>query len=162
MCCVCSLYAAISCIPADNRRLVESATHPEALQAIEALGDAWCIHAQQIEGDTGARRTSAKLGLLPLDTAFSELAFPDDVKLATRLGAADRVVEFEPPLSGPFGKAIRELPIRHHLLPQGLAPDALPNSICTESGGFRFQLSNVHYRYTRLGLEKLAQTAIQE
>ena len=150
------------CIPADNRRLVESATHPEALQAIEALGDAWAIHAQQIEGDTGARRTSAKLGLLPLDTAFSELAFPDDVKLATRLGAADRVVEFEPPLPGPFGTAVRELPIRHHLLPQGLAPDDLPNSICTESGGFRFQLGNVHYRYSRLGLEKLAQTAIQE
>lgn len=150
------------CIPADNRRLVESATHPEALQAIEALGDAWAIHAQQIEGDTGARRTSAKLGLLPLDTAFSELAFPDDVKLATRLGAADRVVEFEPPLPGPFGKAIRELPIRYHLLPQGLAPDALPSSICTESGGFRFQLGNVHYRYSRLGLEKLAQTDIQE
>ena len=150
------------CIPADNRRLVESATHPEALQAIEALGDAWAIHAQQIEGDSGARRTSARLGLLPLDTNFSELAFPDDVKLATRLGAADRVVEFEPALPGPFGAAIRELPVRHHLLPQGLAPDALPNNICTEPGGFRFQLGNVHYRYSRLGLEKLAQTAIQE
>ena len=150
------------CIPADNRRLVESATHPEALQAIEALGSAWAIHARQIEGDTGARRTNAKLGLLPLDTAFSELAFPDDVKLATRLGAADRVVEFEPPLSGPFGTAIRELPIRHHLLPKGLAPDALPSDLCTEPGGFRFQLGNVYYRYSRLGLEKLAQTAIQE
>lgn len=150
------------CIPADNRRLVESATHPEALHAIETLGEAWATHAQQVEGDTGARRTSAKLGLLPLDMAFSELVFPDDVKLATRLGAADRVVEFEPPLPGPFGKAVRELPIRHHLLPQGLALDALPSDICTESGGFRFQLGTARYRYSRLGLEKLPQTDLLE
>jgi len=146
------------CIPADNRRLVESATHPEALQAIETLGEAWAVHAQQVEGDTGARRASAKLGLLPLDTPFSELAFPDDVKLATRLGAADRVVEFEPPMPGPFGKAIRELPIRHHLLPPGLALDAQAYDICPEPGGFRFQLGNARYRYSRLGLEKLSQT----
>lgn len=150
------------CIPADNRRLVESATHPEALHAIEALGDAWATHGQQIDGDTGARRTSAKLGLLPLDTAFSELAFPQDVKLATRLGAADRVVYFHPPQPGPFGKDIRELPIRHHLLPSGLALDAQPEVIRTESGGFIFSLGTTHYRYSRLGLERLAQSAPRE
>jgi len=150
------------CIPADNRRLVESATHPEALLAIEALGEAWATHAQQVEGDTGARCTSAKLGLLPLDTAFADLTFPDDVKLATRLGAADRVVEFEPPLAGPFGKAVRELPIRHHLLPQELALDTPPSDICTEPGGFRFRLGNARYRYSRLGLEKLPQTDLLE
>jgi CRISPR-associated endonuclease/helicase Cas3 len=142
-------------IPTDNRRLVESATHPEALGAIEALGEAWATHAQQIDGDTGARRTSAKLGLLPLDTAFAELGFPDEVKLATRLGAADRIVNFDPPQPGPFGNAVRELPIRHHLLPHGLALDALPEGILTESGGFRFSLGGTHYRYSRLGLEKL-------
>ena len=145
-------------IPADNRRLVESATHPEALQAIAAHGKAWAIHGQQIEGDTGARRTSAKLGLLPLDQGFAELAFPDEVKLATRLGAADRVVCFDPPLPGPFGKLVRELPIRHHLLPHGLSLEAQPEGITAEPGGFRFRLGDMDYRYSRLGLERLPQT----
>lgn len=149
-------------IPADNRRLVESATHPEALQAIVALGEQWAAHGQQIDGDTGARRTSAKLGLLPLDTAFADLAFPQDVKLATRLGAADRVVNFDPPQPGPFGNAIRELPIRHHLLPASLALEAQPEAITTEPGGFAFRLGGTRYRYSRLGLEKLVQSDMLE
>lgn len=150
------------CIPADNRRLVESATHPEALHAIAALGEAWATHAQQIDGDTGARRTSAKLGLLPLDTAFTELGFPNEVKLATRLGIADRVVEFDPPQLGPFGNRVCELPIRHHLLPRSLPPEALPDDIATEPGGFGFRLGDAHYRYSRVGLERLTQTASPE
>lgn len=150
------------CIPADNRRLVEAATHPETLQAIETVGEVWAAHAQHIEGDTGARRTTAKLGLLPLDTAFAELTFPDDVKLATRLGAADRLAEFDPPLPGPFGNTVRELPIRHHLLPHGLALDAQPEDIATEPGGFRFCLGKAHFRYSRLGLERLPQTTTPE
>lgn len=149
-------------IPADNRRLVESATHPEALDVLALQGEAWAGHGQQIDGDTGARRTSAKLGLLPLDTAFAELAFPKDVKLATRLGAADRVVNFDPPLLGPFGNRIRELPIRHHLLPPGLPLEAQPDDIAAESGSFTFRLGEAHYRYSRLGLEKFAQPATPE
>ncbi|MCK2089334.1 CRISPR-associated helicase Cas3' [Thauera aromatica] len=149
-------------IPADNRRLVESATHPEALHVIEAPGDPWAAHGQQIDGDTGARRASAKLGLLPLDTAFAELAFPLDVKLATRLGAADRVVNFDPPQPGPFGNLIRELPLRHHLLPAGLALDARPEAIMTEPGGFGFRLGTTHYRYSRVGLERVAQSDTPE
>lgn len=149
-------------IPADNRRLVESATHPDALQAIAALGEPWAAHGQQIDGDTGARRTSAKLGLLPLNIAFADLAFPQDVKLATRLGAADRVVNFDPPQPGPFGNAIRELPIRHHLLSASLALDAQPEGIIPEAGGFAFRLGATRYRYSRLGLERLAQSDTPE
>ncbi len=149
-------------IPADNRRLVESATHPEAVHALESLGEAWATHGGQIDGDTGARRTSAKLGMLPLDTEFAELGFPGDVKLATRLGAADRVVTFDPPLPGPFGNSVRELPIRHHLLPHGLALEAEPEDAVPEPGGFFFRLGDAHYRYSRIGLERLSQAATPE
>ncbi|MDP3872858.1 MAG: CRISPR-associated helicase Cas3' [Methyloversatilis sp.] len=149
-------------IPADNRRLVESAMHPESLRAMDALGEAWESHGRQIDGDTGARRTSAKLGLLPLETAFSELAFPNEVKLATRLGAADRIVVFDPPLPGPFGNSVRELPIRHHLLPAGLALEVEPKVEATEPGSFAFSLGEARYRYSRLGLERLSQAAPQE
>ena len=122
------------------------------------MGEAWAVHGQQIEGDTGARRTSAKLGLLALDQNFGELSFLDDVKLATRLGAADRIVCFDTPPPGPFGRVVRELPIRHHLLPRGLSLEAQPELIVIEPGGFRFQLGDAHYRYSRLGLERLPQT----
>ncbi|MCB1929826.1 MAG: CRISPR-associated helicase Cas3' [Rhodocyclaceae bacterium] len=149
-------------IPADNRRLVESATHPDAVHALESLGESWAMHGGQIDGDTGARRASAKLGLLPLDTAFAELGFPKDVKLATRLGAADRVVTFDPFLRGPFGNSVRELPIRHHLLPQGLSLEAEPEDVVPEPGGFVFRLGDAHYRYSRVGLERLSQAATSE
>lgn len=153
----------IANIPEDNRRLVESATHPEALADIEALSEAWATHGQQVDGDTGARRTGAKLGLLPLDAPFDEgLGFPPEVKLATRLGAADRVVCFGPPLPGPFGRDIRELPIRHHMLPQGLTPEAEAEDITLESGGFRFRLGSAHYRYSRVGLERCPTASIPE
>lgn len=84
------------------------------------------------------------------------------MKLATRLGAADRVLTFDPPLQGPFGQKVRELPIRHHLLPPALPLEALPEEIVVEHGGFRFRLADTHYRYSRVGLEKLPQTAASE
>lgn len=143
-------------IPADNRRLVESATHPEALVAMDGLSEAWALHGRQVEGDTGARRAFAKLGLLPLDTTFPELGFPKEVKLATRLGAADRIVIFDPPLTGPFGNLVRELPIRHHLLPRNLTPEALPHVESHFPGCFTFSLGEASYRYSRVGLERLA------
>lgn len=150
------------CIPADNRRLVESATHPEALRLIEGRDAVWAAHGQQIDGDTGARRTNAKLGLLQLDLPFEELCFPDEVKLATRLGAADRVANFDPPLNGPFGRPVRELPIRHHLLPPELPIEAEPEGIVVEARGFTFRFGSAHYRYSRLGLERLPATEPME
>lgn len=149
-------------IPADNRRLVESATHPEALRLIEALSPVWANHGRQIDGDTGARRTNAKLGLLPLDTPFADLNFPDEVKFATRLGAADRVANFDPAIPGPFGNPVCELPIRHHLLPPCLPDDAEPTNIRLEPGGFTFSFGRAHYRYSRLGLERLSETTTRE
>ena len=149
-------------IPADNRRLVASATHPDALQRVQGRGAVWAAHGQQIDGDTGARRTSAKLGVLPLDVPFADVSFPDEVKLATRLGAADRMATFDPPLAGPFGKLVRELPIRHHLLPPGLSDDAEPMEITPEPGGFLFRFGNARYRYGRFGLERLSDTTSLE
>jgi CRISPR-associated endonuclease/helicase Cas3 len=137
-------------IPTDNRRLVEAAIHPEALAAIEALDGAWAEHGQKIDGDTNAKRTHAKLGLLPLDAPFDErLGFPPEVKFATRLGAADRVICFPQPLCGPFGSPVRELPIRHHMLPSGLSPEAGAEDLVSEPGGFRFRLGSAQYRYSR-------------
>ncbi|MDO8458508.1 MAG: CRISPR-associated helicase Cas3' [Burkholderiaceae bacterium] len=146
-------------IPADNRVLVEHATHPEALLAIEnELKGDWQKLGQAIEGDTSARKGLGHLHTLPYDDAFGDVTFPDsDQKIATRLGAADRLVTFDPPQPGPFQQDVKQLALRHHQIPAGVSPDAEPTEIAVLSGhaGFEFTLGATRYRYNRFGLERL-------
>ena len=148
-------------IPADNRVLVEHATHTEAVLAIEKeLGAAWQKLGQDIEADTGTRRIMGHLHTLPYDLNFDhrDVLFPDsDQKIATRLGAADRLVTFNPPQPGPFQRAVKQLALRHHQIPEGVSPDGIPMDIrvLTDSAGFEFTLGKARYRYNRFGLERL-------
>lgn len=146
-------------IPAENRALVEGATHPQALQAIEdLLGDEWKKVGQTMEGDTGARRGLAHLHAIPYDQPFDSVSFPEsDQKIATRLGAADRLIEFTSPQPGPFGCAVTQLALRFHQVPAGLDHDTMPSDITALAGGagFEFTLGFTRYRYSRLGLERL-------
>jgi CRISPR-associated endonuclease/helicase Cas3 len=146
-------------IPADNRFLVEHATHPDALQAIEKeLGADWQKLGQAIEGDTSARKGLGHLHALPYDDAFGDVTFPDsDQKIATRLGAADRLVTFDPPQPGPFQQDVKQLALRHHQLPEDARPDAVPTGIAAlpDSAGFEFLLGATRFRYSRFGLLRL-------
>ena len=146
-------------IPADNRFLVEHATHQDALQVIEKeLGADWQKLGQAIEGDTSARKGLAYLHTLPYDDAFGDVTFPDsDQKIATRLGAADRLVTFDPPQPGPFQQAVKQLALRHHQLPEDARPDTVPTGIATlpDNAGFEFTLGVTRFRYSRFGLERL-------
>lgn len=148
-------------IPRDNRELVERATHPQALQQIEQeLGADWARLGQTIDGTCSASKAVAHLQALPYDQPFETLTFPDDEqKVATRLGAADRLVEFDSPPLGPFGLVVASLAIRAHLLPPDLPTDARPAqvaSLADDSGdGFEFSLGPRRYRYSRFGLERL-------
>lgn len=143
-------------IPDDNRYLVEAATHPDRLRALEAQhGESWQKVGLQIEGDTSAERAVGHLHALDVDQTFGETAFPTDVRLATRLGAQDRIVHFELDKS-PFGLPFGELPVRHHLLPRGLSPDAEPTDITIADNRITFRLGQTQFCYSRLGLERLS------
>lgn len=143
-------------IPDENRYLVEAATHPDRLRAIEArLGESWQKLAQQIQGDTSAERAVAHLHALDVDQSFGETAFPSDVRIATRLGAQDRIVHFNLGKS-PFGLPFGDLPIRHHLLPRDLAPDVEPSDIVVADNRITFRLGQTQFCYSRLGLERLS------
>ncbi|MCS4509971.1 CRISPR-associated helicase Cas3' [Xylophilus ampelinus] len=149
-------------IPADNRLLVEQATHPDALDAItQALGEAWVRFGIDYEGALAATKTVANLHALSFDQPFDDVRFPENEgRIGSRLGVADRIVVFDPPQQGPFGKAVTQLAIRHHLLPRGLAPDAQASQVSAlpDVTGFTFGLGSAHYRYTRLGVERLPST----
>ncbi|EGV50073.1 CRISPR-associated helicase/endonuclease Cas3 [endosymbiont of Riftia pachyptila] len=146
-------------IPEKNRYLVETATHSEQLTAIQdELGEPWQTLAQQVEGDTGAQNVIARLHALNFNEVFGERKdnlFPNDVKIGARLGAEDRLLQFDPALPGPFGAPLKQLPVRHFLVPDGLDLDAQPNQIVQQDGLIEFTLGTTRYRYGRLGLERL-------
>lgn len=151
-------------IPRENRELVERATHPECLQSIEAeLGEAWSRLVQALEGEIAANRTVAMMQTLPYHLPFEDIQFPDEEnKVATRLGAADRLVELDPPLPGPFGVDVRQLTVRHHLIRHEPGPPASASHPIVRAGGFEFDLGNTHFRYSRFGLERMQDSHIAE
>lgn len=143
-------------IPEDNRYLVEAAMHPSKLDALqEELGDAWKELAVKLEGDIGAEKTLGRLHALDVEQVFGKEGFPEGEKLATRLGAQDWLVKFPDDLYGPFGLPLKELPIRHHLLPKDLPLDASPFCITQNDGCTTFHLGEGVFRYSRLGLERI-------
>lgn len=143
-------------IPDNNRYLVEAATHPARLEALQLeLGEAWQSLAAKLAGDTSAARTIGQLHMLNVKDEFGKEEFPTGVQVGTRLGAQDRVVHFNPDQPGPFGEPLKALPIRHHLLPKDLPLDAEPSSVTHREQCTTFRLGEALFRYSRLGLENL-------
>jgi CRISPR-associated endonuclease/helicase Cas3 len=144
-------------IPTDNRALVEQATHPEALDEIAGeRGPDWEAFGIEVEGTLRASATLARLHALPYSEPYDELNFPaDEERIATRLGAADRLLEFDPQPMGPFGIPVKHLSLRHHQVPAGVKPEAQPENIAAlVDGGFTFAFGGAPFRYTRFGLER--------
>ena len=154
-------------IPSENRRLVERATHPEALDAISVdLGAEWQKFGLEVDGSAGANATLGRIQTLEFDKPFGDRLFPDSgEQLATRLGAADRLAVFDTPFpAGPFGVPVQQMAIRHHQLPRDLPFDAQPEVLAPLDGepGFAFSLGIARYRYSRFGLERLKQSPLGE
>lgn len=143
-------------IPRMCRPLVEATTHPDALGAIvNELRGPWCRHAEAIEGIFRAHGRIAGNHLARWDVPFPDAAFPDDgVRIATRLGAEDRIAVFEEPIPGPFGDEIQCLTIPHWLV-KGADADARPEEIEAGEGSISFRFGTRRYRYDRLGLAPL-------
>jgi CRISPR-associated endonuclease/helicase Cas3 len=136
-------------IPADNRRLVEQTTHPEAWQE---LPPEWQMHGARVEGEELAQIRAALTSTIE-DLPFGELhyAAPDE-RVATRLGAGNLDLKLAQPMSQPFGMLVRSVGIPAHMA-RGIRQP--PDSVVAEAfnEGFRFTLGERRYRYTRYGLE---------
>ena len=150
-------------IPRMNRLLVENATHPTALKAIEELGQAWEEHALSIQGEILSDIQNARGNVVQRNTSFfrdnnngSGLLFPSgtEERIRTRLGDEGIEVQFDPPPLSPFDteRRIETMTIAGHLL-RGETPDALVKT--TEAdGNFAFAVGEQSFRYDRHGLRR--------
>ncbi|WP_460034971.1 CRISPR-associated helicase Cas3' [Methylothermus subterraneus] len=136
-------------LPRQARERIERTTHPEAL---EALPDAWRRHGGQIDGIVRAEIVQALRSVLN-DQPFGDLHYPDKgERILTRLGEPTYEIPFDIPMSSPFATMIRRVAIPARWLKEMQVPETL----CAEvvEGGFRFQIGETAFRYTRFGLEK--------
>jgi CRISPR-associated endonuclease/helicase Cas3 len=103
-------------LPAMNRQLVESATHPERIEHLHhELGPEWRHYWNDVIGAEIANRGMARNVVLPFDTPFADVQFPtDDEKIRTRLGEEGAVVTFTELVEGPFGESIGSLTLPAH------------------------------------------------
>lgn len=139
-----------------NRALVEATTHPDALKAIaDELDGPWRLHGETVVGIVLAHGRVAGNHLADWGVPFPDAVFPaDGVRIATRLGAEDRIAEFEAPIPGPFGALIRRLTVPHWLV-EGADADERPSEVDTGDGAITFRFGARRYRYDRLGLAAL-------
>ena len=141
-------------IPADNRRLVELSTHPEALErGLRGRNEKWRAHERWVAGAQTADRGVAMLNIIPRDQSFTDLRFPDDRKIPTRLGEFDRLAQFVPPVTGPFGKEVNEIAIPSYMVAEGTATDLVEaTEVQAIAGRVDFDYGPTHFLYDRLGL----------
>lgn len=145
-------------IPADNRLLVERATHMATLDALaEELGPEWRTAMDKLSGRAFARMAAAGNWMVNRDAAFTDprVLFPDDEKILTRLGAEAVAVPLPEGTRGPFGADVSRLvlPLRQVGAIDPAAFEAA--EVEAEPGGFRLRLGERRFRYGRTGVERI-------
>lgn len=136
------------CIPQDNRRLVESATHPEPLTALAQENAKWACHGQDVTGMIMADRIVSSHALLHADQTWDR-SVGDRVR--TRLHADGWLVRLSRSIISPFGQEISEIVIPGHMAPK-VRGDVVDVDV---SGGdySLFRSAEKRYSYSRYGLE---------
>ena len=144
-------------IPQDNRRLVEAATHPEALALLDPAEPRWAKHGHDIMGKTLAQRDRARLGLLPWTISFDDpqVCFPSGdlaPEIRTRLGEDDRRLVLPEAQVSPFGQRITELTLPAWLA-RGIEAEPVV-TVALNDHGMALHVGQTCFRYDRLGLRR--------
>lgn len=139
-------------IPAMNRFLVESATHPERIEALNTeLGEDWSNYWHKTYGSDLADSSAAHRVMLHVDVAFADASFAsDEADIRTRLGAEGARVQFDGAVMGPFGQEISELTLPGHWCHALNTAD--PVRPKTDGKDLVFQIGTHTFRYGRMGL----------
>ncbi|RME48232.1 MAG: CRISPR-associated helicase Cas3' [Chloroflexi bacterium] len=140
-------------IPDDNRRLVETVTHPDSFAVLEAEDNRWLLHEQNVLGAEILSSQQAGHVCLPFDQCFGDFSFDElGDKVATRLGTDALRLPLDHPVTSPFGQTLREI-----TLPGHLAPEHPEERFAVESeadGIIHLRCAGIRYTYSRHGLEK--------
>ena len=147
-------------IPEMNRKLVERATHPAALEAIvRKLGEEWQAHGLQIEGAEIGDDLTARGVTIKRDKSFftdnKDVVFvSDDENIRTRLGDDCMDVAFDPPGVSPFDTKLKIT--RLAMSARWLGGAAIPDSTTASptGSGFAFSIGDRRFTYDRLGLRR--------
>lgn len=140
-------------IPADNRALVEWATHPDNLGRFDS--GPWIRHRNELCAVAMAHGQVARSALIPETEVFGAPALRFralDEKLKTRLGLEDRRILLPEPVESPFGQKLYELAIPGWMA-QGIEATELDEPLEIDGSTLRFRYGGKAYRYTRLGME---------
>ncbi len=140
-------------IPQDNRRLVESTTHPEFTGGL--AGRKWEQHGQHLEGRSGAMLMAAHAALIP-DAHFGEFTFPSGLeeRISTRLGLDDRCIQLGGAFPGPFGRDIEEIILPGHMARGLSSPKLAVDRVSLAHEELTFHVESLCFTYSRFGLEK--------
>ncbi len=140
-------------IPTDNRRLVETAVHPESLAVLEMESPVWEAHGQQIQGGEIMKGLQAEQVMVPFEKCFGDFAFNElGLKVATRLGAGTLQLPLDRSIASPFGQPLSEITIPERLAPQHHGETVTVEG--EEGGIIHLRCADRHYTYSRHGLEK--------
>lgn len=146
-------------IPADNRRLVEGASHPERVATLS--GVRWDRHAQNVAGSAIAARVVAEFPLLTRfeSSRFGEFVFQELPAAArTRLGIDTLQVRLDRCVQSPFGVELAEVTIPGHMAPDR-PQDQEATVVTAEEGVIGLSYGGQQYTYTRMGLERTDEPA---
>lgn len=146
-------------IPEMNRALVEGATHPEALDGLtkelEKSKPDWRDARDRVVGKGLSEVQLAQHAALPWSKPMASAIFPDDEKIATRLGAQDLAIALPDGVIGPFGRPIKMLSIPSFWLGDiDPAGSVEPDGIVENVGTLTFRVQTEVFRYDRLGLRR--------
>jgi len=144
-------------IPDDNRGLVEEATHPDVLDAIDSeMG--WQHYTTSVVAKSLADDQHARLLVLDRSEAFPE-QFPDaDEAVQTRLGSLGPLWELPEGTPGAFGLSITRIAPPAHWC-QGLTGEEAI-SITTTPHGLQIGLDDRYFEYTSTGLARPSKQSV--
>lgn len=139
-------------IPDMNRRLVESATHPDRIEQLhQTRVHAWELYHRDMLGKDIADALGAQGVLIDRRKAFGE-RFPDaEERIRTRLGEDGMRLALAKPRQGPFGEEIAELVLPAHWS-RGIAADHEPVDPQAEGDALILSVGDCTFRYDRFGL----------
>ena len=162
---ICVLEATRQCLekhpvltlPEDCRLLVESALHPESLDAICQGNDGkWRRHLDHIQGQYCGKKRQATLNIADWEVEIGDTGslFPSKAlagRIATRLGEGDRLVQFPEGIPSPFDGCVYELTLPAWNC-SSIPPDAKPQHIVSADKVTVFTMGNKNFVYDRWGI----------